>query len=136
MQISLTVLREFLNTLVSVLQGFPISSKQYNCQDNENAVSPINTETTRHFKSKLAEMMGKSSLLNLADESMVTYYLNLTIFKDVTDDEHLVPEITEIATVDRHHLERITLKPLNATKRFFRIGVAEVRELCFVRQHR
>lgn len=71
-------------------------------------------------------MMEKSSLLNITGESMVTYYLNLTIFKDVTDDEHLVPEISEIATVDRNHLDKITLKSLNATKRFFRIGVAEV----------
>lgn len=127
LQIFENVLEQFFNIFIVALQTNPISSKQINCENVEIVDQPIETELTRNFKIKLNELIEKNKMLNFSiDDMMVTYYMNLTIFKDDSSEDDLVPNIKEIATVNKEHVNQITTKQLNHTKRFFRVGVAEV----------
>lgn len=92
------------------------------CMQLENAIT--NVQMTNEFNTKLSSLLASNSFLQMMEKSL-TYYLNLSIYTKSMNET--IGQISEIGTVDSAKFISKNNEELNATKRFFRIGVTEVK---------
>lgn len=68
------------------------------------------------------ERVDQSPLLVWSDDQSISFSVNLTVF---VEDEELLGNLIEIATIDGSELRATTTESIKRTRRFFRIGVTE-----------
>lgn len=111
--------------------------KTYNCSSVDSG-DPLETSTGANaFEEMLRDqIVAKSRLLMLRNEYSLGFYLNISIFGQKDDLAENAPTARsgprEIAMIGNNNdlmlIDNSTIQP---TRRFFRIGIAEVMLFCF-----
>lgn len=111
--------------------------KTYNCPSVDSE-DPLETRTVANaFEEMLRDqIIAKSRLLMFRNEYSLGFYLNISIFGQKDDLAENAPTARsgprEIAMIGNNNdlmlIDNSTIQP---TRRFFRIGIAEVMSFCF-----
>lgn len=131
------LIQDLVNKLVVVLRSESFKTYTLDCSVLVNGTLDISTLTTEptKFETKLIEAVTESTILQFYQNSTynLEYFLKIMVYgRDGSDlklptDES--PVLTELAIIDNSAFTLTPNTTLKAPRRFFRIGVAQVRRM-------